>query len=241
MQDTLLLNIDESALFSRLLHLLPPKGSFIEVGCRDGNDHLKHLAANGWSGHCIEANPEIYPNLAKNYSGNTRIKCHNLAITDSDGDVSFFIESTPNSGVSSIYKDRANASDALNVSRVIKKTERVKSRTLNSFASLESINNLDLLMTDCEGADVSILLSTDFSIFRPSYIFSETATLFYTHPDFKGEDRRQISFEVYEKLISYMDKWDYDLILSNDLLSYKESYYPDLKGVPMNCVFKSKS
>ena len=120
MQNKLLLNINESGLFAHLLDLLHPQGSFIEVGCRDGNDHLKHLAVNGWSGHCIEANPEIYPNLAKNYSGNPRIKCHNLAITDSDGEVSFFIESTPNSGVSSIYKNRANASDALNISRVIK-------------------------------------------------------------------------------------------------------------------------
>jgi hypothetical protein len=49
-------------------------------------------------------------------------------------------------------------------------------KKLNTFVEQQNIKDCDLLMTDCEGEDVNILLSTDFlisnlNIFSPKHHF----------------------------------------------------------------------
>jgi len=94
------------------------------------------------------------------------------------------------------------------------------------------------LITDCEGEDVNILLSTDFSNFRPKYIFSETTFLFYCKGYEGRKDRKLITEEVYTKLTNHMKKFNYKLIFSNDMIDYKKKYFPELLGYPMNCCWE---
>lgn len=234
----LLVDKDEKYLFNKLKYLLPKKGHFIEIGARDGKDHCYTLCKEKWSGHCIEANPDIAVELKKTYENNNNIKCFNYAITNEDKNVTFYIESNHNSGTSSLYKSRANATDA-KLNRHIKKEVTVLGKKLNTFVEEENIKECDLLLTDCEGEDVNILLSTDFSKFKPKYIFSETTFLFYYKSEFKN--RRKKTQEVYNMLLAHMEEFNYKLILSNDMIGYKKRFFPDLIGFPMNCCWELQS
>ena len=240
-----LLDIDEIYLFQKLIEILPKKGIFIEVGANDGNkySHCSFLKKNNWEGYCIEANPEIAEVLYNNNKNYKNIHCFNYAITDQDNkDILFYIESSSMSGVSSLYKSRANSTDADNSSslnRIIKKNVKVVGKKLNTFVKELNITECDLLLTDCEGEDINILLSTDFSIFKPKYIMSETTFLFYYKNIIqKDKNRRQITQEVYDLLLTHMEKFNYKLILSNDMIDYKKKYFPYLLGFPMNCVWE---
>jgi hypothetical protein len=112
-------------------------------------------------------------------------------------------------------------------------------KKLNTFVEQENIKECDLLMTDCEGEDVNILLSTDFSKFKPKYIFSETTFCGLYYKDIlNSKNRREKTQEVYNMLLTHMEKFNYKLILSNDMTGYKKQFFPDLIGFPMNCCWE---
>lgn len=231
------LDINEIKLFNLLKKNLNDKGTFIEIGARDGKDHCHYLAKNGWNGYCIEANPEIFVNLKKTYRNNKNIKTYNYAISSKNKIVDFYIENTINSGVSSLYKSRANGNDA-KLNRIISKKITIEAKTLNTFIEENNIKDCDLLITDCEGEDFNILLSTDFSKLNIKFIFSEVGTLFHCDKNWNFNNRREISLNYLEKLIKHMKKYNYDIYLSNEMSNYMRKYYPDLIGIPNNIIFK---
>jgi len=128
----LLVDKDEVYLFKKLKSRLPKKGHFVEIGARDGKDHCYTLSKEKWSGHCIEANPEIAVVLKKNFENNNNVKCFNYAITNEDKNVIFYIESHHNSGTSSLYESRANATDA-KLNRIIKKKSKCSGKKIKYF------------------------------------------------------------------------------------------------------------
>ena len=237
-RSTLNLDIDECKLFELFSKQLPSKGTFIEIGSRDGKDHSLTLQKNNWNGYCIEANPEIAQVLHSNFKHNPNIKTFNYAITRNNGMIDFHIESTPNSGVSSIHENRANSSDSLNISRVIKYKVTVEGKTLNTFVDEEQIYDCDFLLTDCEGEDINILLSTNFDTFKPKFIMAETSFPYYTELGVPTKNRVEKSVLVLSKLMTHMKTYNYKLIFSNNMKGYKQTYCPDLMDFPMNCIWK---
>lgn len=90
------------------------------------------------------------------------------------------------------------------------------------------------MITDTEGCDASILLSTDFSQFRPKLIMSEINHCYYHITPIKKSN----AFLVWESLQKHMSNYGYVLEQCNDMPEYKEKYVPELAGLPMNAVWR---
>lgn len=230
-----MLHGNEKMLFAKLCDHLPDSGCFIEVGSNNGRDHCFRLATqSGWRGFCIEANPEIANfGLKKTYENIPEVKTFNYAVTSSRGKVELHIESTENSGVSSIFENRATGLDS-GISRRISKTLSVSSISLYDFWLEQNKPDVDLLMTDTEGCDAEIILSTDFSYFRPKFIMAETTFMYYyLTPHLKSNNKI-----VWSMLNKHLKDFGYDLMLQNNDLNYKKRYCPELIDTPMNAVWK---
>jgi len=224
---------DEYTLFRALLPLLPEVGNFMEIGSRNGRDHCYSLYKNGWSGFCVEANPDIaWGGLLETYGHEPRVKTFNYFISDKRGLTKFCIENTPNSGVSSAFYNRATGIDS-GISRPLKKIIEVPSIPLIDFWKENDQPKIDLLMLDIEGYDASVLLSTDFSIFSPKFIMAETGTCYYhIEPHEKSN-----GITVWNMIIEHMKKFGYELIMTNNDFDYKKRYCPELMDIPMNGVW----
>tara|TARA_Y100000004_G_C8838374_1_gene379374 strand:- start:52 stop:798 length:747 start_codon:yes stop_codon:yes gene_type:complete len=226
---------NENGLLASVQHLFPQTGTFLEIGSRNGRDHCYSLSLKGWKGFCIEANPEIIPRLSATYKDNLEVQTFNYCVSDKTGSTKFYIERTPNSGVSSKFKDRATGNDS-GINRRIKKVVEVPTITLNEFWDNQNQPKIDFLITDAEGCDASILLSTDFSQFRPNLIMSEITFCYYHITPIKKSN----AFLVWESLQKHMSNYGYVLEQCNDMPGYKAKYAPELLGLPMNAVWRLK-
>ena len=96
--------------------------------------------------HQVEANPELYNKLIildKTIS-------YNLAISNSNSKVAFYISDHPSS--SSLRSDKkTNYTSKINI----------QCRSLQTFVKENKIQNIDLLKIDVEGAEIDILLAVD--------------------------------------------------------------------------------
>ena len=140
-----------------------PIGTFVDIGAHDGQTFSNSLFFEelGWSGICIEPNPDIFTIL----SSNRKCKCVNLAVSDKTGNASFFqINSGPDmlSGLADEYTQNS-------ISRIY---DEMKSNP-NAFSYIDvqtdTFNNIvdfidiDFLSIDTEGNELKILQSIDFN------------------------------------------------------------------------------
>lgn len=67
-------------------------GMFLDIGAADGStfSNTRQLVLNGWGGVCVEPNKESFDELQKLYRDNIVIRCINAALTDHDGEVTFY-------------------------------------------------------------------------------------------------------------------------------------------------------
>lgn len=122
-----------------------PNKTFIDVGAHIGsiissvmwNDRSIKIIA-------IEAIPEKIINLRRKFPA---VEFHECAVGDSEGDISFFIN-TRQSGYSSLGRSPANASDQ-SITEI-----RVQIKKLDS---LISSNDIDVVKIDVEGAELGVL------------------------------------------------------------------------------------
>lgn len=226
---------NESLLFGELYKQLPNGGRFIEIGSRDGKDHCFRLTTkDGWTGFCVEANPEIANySLKKTYENLPEVRTFNYAVTATKGSVDFYIEAAKNSGVSSIFKNRASGQDS-GIRRTISKIVSVPSISLYDFWLSVKKPPVDLLMIDTEGCDAEIIMSTDFSDFKPEFIMAETTFMYYyLEPHLKSNN-----IKVWDMINEHLSSCGYELILQNNDINYKRQFCPELIDTPMNAVWK---
>lgn len=95
--------------------------------------------------YSIEADPDIYKRLLINTGGRPNITCFNLAISDTDGTLSF------NKGVSHLGGSIKNRSSTVS-------TVSVPAKKLSSFLTEHQIQTVDLLKVDIEGAEEEMFL-----------------------------------------------------------------------------------
>ena len=239
------INGSEKYLFSQLKTLLPENGFFLEIGCTGSSqDHCYNLSSQGWSGLCIEANPNnCNPGsvLYESYKNKENIKILNYCVcedTTKNNSIEFYIEDSKNSGVSSVFKERASGGDS-GINRSIKKItvptitlEKIKSKYIKK-------NKISLLVIDTEGSDAGIVLSTNFNNIQPEFVMVETSFChYYLNND--NSSRYEKSKKVWEMLKNHMNSFRYDLIFTNNDLKYKRQYCPDLMNIPMNAVWRIK-
>ena len=162
-----------------ILHLIGDKknGVFIDVGAYDGDrvsNSLYFEDVLGWSGICIEPNPNAYNKLIDNRS----CICINAGVTDVESELPFYkvsghaeMLSGFMSYISNEHIERIN----MEISRHGGKTEIVNVKTirLSDVLRENNITNVDYLSIDTEGNELHVLKSIDFNTCNIMYITAE--------------------------------------------------------------------
>lgn len=228
----------DDLLFEELCKRLPRQGHFIEIGSRDGKDNSYKLAIKGWGGFCIEANPNVanYA-LKETYKNKPQVKTFNYCVTSKGGNVDFYVhKGVVNPGVSSVFKERVSGRDA-GLDRPFHDAVSVPSISLTEFWLNQDEPSIDLLMMDTEGCDAEIILSTDFSDFKPKFILAETTFLYY----YLNPRSLSNNIIVWEMINEHLSSFGYKLIIQNNCKEYKMRYFPELMDMPINSVWMSSS
>ena len=137
-------------------------GVFVDVGAHDGvnlNNTLFFEADRGWTGVCIEPQPDVFPRLRESRSA----VCVQAAIGDTPGTMPFVVGEGPSemlSGLAASYGSR-------NRTRVKRfgqtKTIDVEVRRLDEVLRALKIDRVDLLSIDVEGGELGVINSIDLA------------------------------------------------------------------------------
>jgi len=102
--------------------------------------------------HAFEPSPSMFNLLRRRFLGNTRVRCHQLAISSSSGELLF--EPRPEEpGLARLTEQRSPSTIVVN------------STTLDEFITSQSIEIVPLLKTDTEGNETQVLLGAVNALF----------------------------------------------------------------------------
>lgn len=151
-------------------------GTFIDIGAHDGvslSNTLFFEKEMGWSGLCIEPNPDVFPFLLKN-----RKMCLQAALSDKEETVEFTKIKGYAQTLSGItkeyhkeYPDRIK--EEMDYFGGTKETIEIKTRTLNSILGEYGYETIDFMSIDTEGSELTILKGLDFNRFKVRVISME--------------------------------------------------------------------
>lgn len=167
----------------------------LQIGAMDGIkfDLLHpHLAAGGWRGLLVEPAPDMFAALQKTYAHVNGLEFANCAVGENDGTLSLrridpaaisqglIAEHALGLTTSSMSNSGLNSTAFLNkfpdlASHIIEFT--APAYTLHNLLERYSINVIDLLMIDTEGADWRIARQLDLSRYTPKLICLEHSNL----------------------------------------------------------------
>lgn len=145
----------------------PERGFYVDVGCHhpSAKSNTLRLYKRGWSGLCIDANPDCIRAFRRLRPRDIAI---HAAISNECRDVVF-----------TEFRDRARSSldeDFVRrepASRIVAQ-RRVQTQTLTEILRHHVIpTRFDLLSIDCEGHDYEVVQSLDFDVYRPRVIAVE--------------------------------------------------------------------
>lgn len=160
-------------------------GVFVDIGAHDGvtfSDTCTFEQEQGWTGLCIEPNPDIFPLLQKN----RKCTCIQGCIAPTSGKAKFLKiipkkNQSPTdhiemlSGIPEKYDHR----HLMRIQRELAAADgnvdliEVQCYTLNELLEKNKISHIDFLTIDTEGGEYEILSSIDFSRFQIDVITVE--------------------------------------------------------------------
>ena len=154
---------------------------FIQIGANDGvrsDPIFAYVCSNGWRGILVEPLQEPFSKLKKNYEGAKGMIFENCAISERDGEITFY--KYPQDTVSSIY----SYEDFSQVPRIMEKRKRekpemihVKSKKFSTLLDDHDVTHADFLQIDAEGYDYEIIKQIPFERCKPTYIQYEISNL----------------------------------------------------------------
>ena len=138
---------------------LPERGVFVDVGAHDGitDSNTYHFERRGWTGLCIDGNPEIMPALARN-----RATAVHAAI-GSNPTAEYWIH--PSSGLSGFGRKHFNGCRA-----------HPPIRRLDDVLRERGIIAIDLLSIDVEARELDVWSTFDHNVYRPRIVVTEYTT-----------------------------------------------------------------
>ena len=151
-------------------------GVFVDVGAHDGVEFSNTFffeAVRGWTGLCIEPNPEVYESLITNR------KCHTeqVAVGASEGTVDFTAIRGPDmlSGLNANFnrRHRRRIKSAILEATGSHQVIQVPLRPLQSLLDFHCITHIDLLTIDTEGSELEVLKGINFQTTQVSCIVIE--------------------------------------------------------------------
>ena len=156
----------------QIAHLLNnvQRGFYVDVGAHHpisgSNTYFFYL--RGWSGICIEPNPEM-EKLHRRYRSKDIFL--NFGVAEAAGTMTYYRFN--HSNLNTFSEDIINTSGIKH--DVIGKTE-VSMRSLAELLGkyCESQRSIDFMSIDVEGFELSVIRSNDWSLYRPKYVMMET-------------------------------------------------------------------
>lgn len=124
---------------------LPVSGTFFDIGANIGLMTLVAAGIKNTRVHSFEPSPVAYPRLFENINLNnlsSRVLIHQIAVSDKGGWINF------------------NDDERSELSHISTKNEdgqKIKTTTIDSYCQKNSINKIDVLKIDVEGAELSVL------------------------------------------------------------------------------------
>lgn len=148
-----------------------PYGFLVDVGAADGEDNsnsFRLLQRPHWQGILIEPEPNQFQVLQKRYESRLGVDCVNCGVGKEEGDKVLYCAAQVSTFLPS-WRDRC-----IEVHGLSYEEKKVKVKTLAKILEeLKAPPEIDFLTIDCEGTDVEVLQSLDFSLFCPRLICME--------------------------------------------------------------------
>ena len=145
----------------------PATGFYVDVGCNDpvvGSNTFR-LYRRGWRGLCLDANARCIARFPRVRPRDIAVA---IAVSNTEGEVELVEFS--DSRVSSISSEFV----AARVSARIVGRRKVRAATLTTLCHQYGVPaRFELLSVDCEGHDLNVLQSLDFSLYRPKVVVVE--------------------------------------------------------------------
>jgi len=130
--------------------------TILEAGTGSGGDTVR--LAKFWPGgviHAFEPHPEMFASLQKKSESFSNIKIYNLALSDQVGTAEFWVSS--NHPVSSSLLEKDSAVSAYPWLRFEKEPICVECATIDRWAELNDVENIDFMWLDMEGYELFAL------------------------------------------------------------------------------------
>jgi len=154
--------ISQDYFLDRHVFLARTGGVFVDVGAHDGvklNNTLFFEADRGWTGVCIEPQPDVFPKLKESRSA----LCVQAAIGDTPGTMPFVM----GDGKAEMFSGLAASYGVRNRIRVKRfgqtTTIDVEVRRLDEVLRASKIDRIDLLSIDVEGGELGVINSIDLA------------------------------------------------------------------------------
>jgi len=187
-------------------------GTFVELGAYDGvtQSNTLFLERSGWRGVLIEPQPEIFKECVRNRPEAKVFQC--ACISDNDTRNVVELDCVGLMSLVSGYKDDQEEKEwivrAKNIQDISHKKITVPARTLSAVIEEARLVNIDLLIVDVEGAELSVLQGLDFLRWRPKYIvcednYGDHVAQFLEHRQYKILDI--LSERKYTRDVIYVD------------------------------------
>ncbi len=143
--------------FSRELikSFLPTNPVIVEAGAHIGRDTL--TMSKLWPQstiHAFEPVPKLFGQLKKNVADNPNIHCYQLALSNKTGTASLYISDEQCTAISSLLKPAEIAQEKPTISFT---PQTVQTITLDDWAKKHSIDHVDFLWLDMQGAELQAL------------------------------------------------------------------------------------
>lgn len=173
------------------------EGFVVDVGAMDGQTYSnsRDLIENkGWKGVLVECHPQFFADLEKLYKGNDDIALKNVACYNEEKVLDFYMYSegvhASVSTVSEEFKQRV-----INAHGDKFKPEAVQVQAVRLETILSECEKVDFLSIDCEGVDMEVLESNDWTKYRPSLVCVEHSM---SHEELH-QFMSKINYSVYDK------------------------------------------
>src|SRR6266567_433264 len=152
LQREIYFNVFERSELRQALKLIPMSGTCLDIGANNGVFALQFARKVGANGlvHAFEADPYVYSRLLVNTQLNnfeSVLKCHQLAVSNVNGPVTFYKSGRHHTGWGSLEK----------FTDIAEQTATVQSITLDDFLARERIRRVDFLKVDIEAYEPELL------------------------------------------------------------------------------------
>jgi FkbM family methyltransferase len=202
----------------KLLHQCPP-GFYVDIGSNHpiwhSNTYMFYL--QGWKGICVDINKKL---IAEHRRYRPDDLALNVAISEKKGEVTCY--QGEHDVLAGLNREVVLQSEGKIKHQGATKDPAISSFTIQSIPltdifkeHLQTGQIIDILSVDCEGEDLAVLRSNDWTLYRPRLICVED-----NHPFEKSE------------LVSLLQSNEYQAVIMPDNRLYPNYIFADARSLP---------